>query len=146
MLKNLRSLCVFILVLILFALFSGGCGGGDSTESVSQDDSGWDIAPIEHDNNENKQNNNDATPVTINGIWEIISGHAVISDDKQSLSLTYKPGRIGEVGIEMSYNGDNYGIYSGFYTLKLTGDNVIGSNGIGTLIVDYSYDDAPDKT
>ena len=155
----------------------GGSGGGDSNNvsQENRNNSGWDTDPDEqnqnnngnnnqNDNNNNNgngdnqndnnndngndnHNNNNGSPVAINGTWEIVSGHAVVSDDKSNLSLTYKPGRIGEIGIEMRSNGNTYGpAYSGMYTLMLTGNNVIGTNGIGSLLVDYSYDDYPDRT
>ena len=189
--KNLKRLCIFMIVIMFFAVISGGCGGGGSSDSSPQgnensnnnNNNGWDTDPDErnqnnnnndnqnNNNNDNNQNdnnngnngennnnngddnnnnnNNNGSPVAINGTWEIVSGHAVVSHNGRTSSLTYKQGSTGEVGIEMVSTQSLYGnieMYRGLYTLKLTGENVMGQNGLGSLFVSYSYDDYPDRT
>ena len=169
---NLKWLCVFMIVMMFFAVVSGGCGGGGGSNGgdSSQDNNNYDDwkdpengdygkwnDPDNEDNNGNNgngnqndnNNGNNGTPVAINGTWEIVSGHAVVSHNGRTSSLTYKQGSTGEVGIEMVSTQSLYGnieMYRGLYTLKLTGENVMGQNGLGSLFVSYSDDDYPDRT
>ena len=99
---------------------------------------------VNSNNNGNKLNE---PPVEISGTWTIESGRAVVSNDDDTIKLTYVPGRIGEVGVEITKNDNSY---SDLYSLTLSGEYVAGYvedfPGTGVLSLDYSVDDSPDST
>lgn len=113
----------FLLVILFLVIASSGCGGGSGGGGNSQDSS------------------------EINGTWEIESGQGIVSaDDSGRLIVahyTYVAGMNSEVSIEMTRNNSStyYGTNDGLYTLKLEGDNVIGSGGYGALIVKCTVDE-----
>ena len=129
-----------ILMVILFMAFvSGGCGGGSSGGSGgnSQGNNG----------NGNSNGNNGGQSGEINGTWEIVSGHGTTMSDGWTINWTYAPGRIGEIGIEVSKNNYGYGsIYDNFYATTLTGNEVInsGAKGSSWIFIDCTRDDDPD--
>ena len=101
-----KYFCVLVLLMMLCVFASGGCGGGGGGSDNSFSDG--------NGNNNNNNNNNDNGsdnnvnwndfPVEISGTWTIESGQAVLSLDNDSVTLTYAPGRIGELGIEITKN------------------------------------------
>lgn len=114
-----------ILMVILFMAFvSGGCGGGSSGGSGG-----------------NSQGNNGGQSGGINGTWEIVSGRGITSaDDSGRLIVSHytcSQGMNSEVNLEMTQNNSStyYGTNGGLYTLKMSGNNVIGSGGFGALRV-----------
>lgn len=53
--------------------------------------------PTPDDNNPQDNTGGNDSAVPVSGVWEIVSGYADATNDKgQHISLTYKPGRIGE--------------------------------------------------
>ena len=109
-----RKFFSFLLVLaMLFAVIvSGGCGGG-----------GWNV-PGGDTGGDNGGNNSPTTPAVISGTWRIDSGYIIASDDegKHLYTATYKPGRVNELGIEITKNNSSFGeSYKNKYSLTLSG-------------------------
>ena len=131
-----NGLCKIFLVILFLAFISGGCGGGSSgSGGNSQGNNG----------NGNSNGNNGGQSGEINGTWEIVSGHGTTMSGTSH--WTYAPGRIGEIGIEVSKNNYGYGsIYDNFYATTLTGNEVInsGAKGSSWIFIDCTRDDDPD--
>lgn len=95
-------------------------------------------------NNQNQDTNTGSdTPVAISGMWEIVSGYGIVSNDVSGKTyvnhLTYAPGKNRAVSITMTKNTYSFPDY---YTLELAGDNVVA--GVA-LSVYYTIDEYPNN-
>lgn len=109
--------------------------------------------PINPDNNNQNQDTNteNDTPVNINGTWEIVSGHGVttttISGRTTTSRYTYVPGRIGEIGVEVS-RSTYTGTYEGAYCVTLSGNDLIVEStydGTGSILLECVNDANPSQ-
>ena len=155
---------------------TSGCGSPHYDGEVVDTGSGTSGSNNNSTNNNNNNTNNDSTDsnnngsgsngtaANIDGTWEIVSGSYVVSYDQNSslgelagktVTLHYVQGNVKSFQIEMKtndewwtekYGSNNAGSWSGFYSMILTGDNVLSSGFFGSSIVlDFEYDNPPSE-
>lgn len=123
------------------AFISGGCGGGSSGGSGSGNSQG-------NNGNGNSNGNNGGQSGEINGTWEIVSGRGTLSGAGQTFHLTYVPGKIGAIGVEVSPNSYG-GTYQGAYCVTLTGNGLAVEStykGTGTMMLYFTIDERPNQS
>ena len=102
--------CLIVLFMLFAMIVSGGCGGGSSGGwNMPGGDTGGDNGG--NTGGGNGGNNSPTTPAVINGTWRIDSGYIIASDDegKHLYTVIYKPGRVNELGIEITKNNSSLG-------------------------------------
>ena len=160
MMGTRKYLCYVLLALIFLSFFSiggtSGCGSphydGERVDTGSGSTSG------NNNNSTNNNTNNDSTDsnnngggnsgtaVNISGTWKIVDGNYTMSDDgKMAASGTYVQGSVDSLQITMGESDSNY--FAGFYSMTLTGKNVIGSGakGAGSVIITFKLNDSDDN-
>jgi|GEM_PF-5731275 len=133
-----NGLCKILLVILFLAFISGGCGGGSSGSGGNSQG---------YNGNGNGNGNNGGQSGEINGTWEIVSGHGTLSGAGQTFHLTYVPGKIGAIGVEVSPNTTYGESFRGAYCVTLTGEGlaqeVTTLKGTGTMLLYFTVDERP---
>ncbi len=135
-----NGLCKILLVILFLAFISGGCGGGSSGSGGNSQG---------YNGNGNSDGNDGGQSGKINGTWEIVSGRGTLSGAGQTFHLTYVPGKIGAIGVEVSPNttwGENF---RGAYCVTLTGEGLAQETiykGTGTMTLYCTVDERPNQS